>query len=351
MKISVIMPVYNCERYLEKAISSVLAQDAELEIIAVDDGSCDGSPALLRALSQKDARVKAFFNGENKGVAWTRNFAMQMACGEFVTFCDADDYLPAGAYRAFLDASEGVDVVIAAHRNVFDDGSAEPISAVLPKDRSSVFRSLFTVSCLWTKMVRRDFLVREHISFDEGMRIGEDVVFLASLTVRKPLCRAIDGLVYCHCLHDVGTFRSLTHIYTLEAFKKHVECRERVLEICCGDPVVKDFIYLDFSHFLIDFITRISDRDELNASFDLLKAYFEKYGNWKMEAHFKELTRMTYGDFMQATGEGYVEHCRAYPARERVLDELGAGKMGLRWIVKYFFKWLEFKLGGTSKRG
>jgi glycosyltransferase involved in cell wall biosynthesis len=93
--VSVVIPVYNGEQYLEKTVESILAQDYKnIELILVNDGSSDNSAAIMKALEDKDSRVKPFYN-ENGGVAYARNFGINQAKGEFVAFCDQDDlWLP-----------------------------------------------------------------------------------------------------------------------------------------------------------------------------------------------------------------------------------------------------------------
>ena len=92
MKVSVIVPVYNCEAYLPACIASLRAQTLEdIELIFVDDASSDGSLALLRAAQAEDARVQVIAFPENRGVSAASNAGLDAASGEFVGFCDADD--------------------------------------------------------------------------------------------------------------------------------------------------------------------------------------------------------------------------------------------------------------------
>lgn len=95
-KISVIIPVYNQERYISQCLDSTLGQTlGDLEVVCIDDGSTDGSGAVLDAYATKDSRVRVVHR-ENRGVGPTRNEGLTMARGEFVTFMDPDDYYPDG---------------------------------------------------------------------------------------------------------------------------------------------------------------------------------------------------------------------------------------------------------------
>lgn len=91
--VSVIVPVYNVEKYLRRCVESIISQSyTELEIILVDDGAQDGSPLLCDQLATEDARIKVFHQ-KNTGQGYARNLGLQHATGEFVTFVDADDYI------------------------------------------------------------------------------------------------------------------------------------------------------------------------------------------------------------------------------------------------------------------
>jgi glycosyltransferase involved in cell wall biosynthesis len=93
--VSIVVPVYNGDQYLEKTVQSILVQDYEsIELILVDDGSKDNSKAIITQLAMQDPRIKPFFN-QNGGVANARNFGIAQAKGDFIAFCDQDDlWLP-----------------------------------------------------------------------------------------------------------------------------------------------------------------------------------------------------------------------------------------------------------------
>lgn len=90
--VSVVMPAYNAERYIETAIRSVKAQTfTDWELIIIDDGSKDSSVEIIERLAEEDSRIKFFRNDENMGVAKTRNRGMKLSCGKYVAFLDSDD--------------------------------------------------------------------------------------------------------------------------------------------------------------------------------------------------------------------------------------------------------------------
>ena len=102
-KISVIIPVYNVQDYLEECVNSILAQTyTNLEIILVDDGSKDNSGQLCDAFSKRDSRVKVIHK-ENGGVSTARNAGIESATGEYIAFVDADDYIAPDMYSRLMN--------------------------------------------------------------------------------------------------------------------------------------------------------------------------------------------------------------------------------------------------------
>lgn len=121
--ITVIIPVYNVEKYLQRCLDSVIAQTYQnLEIICIDDGSTDCSGEICEQYAIKDERVKVFHQ-ENQGVSAARNKGLDMASGEYIAFVDSDDYILKDMYakmmRALLD--NGVDICVCQWQYEFTD--------------------------------------------------------------------------------------------------------------------------------------------------------------------------------------------------------------------------------------
>lgn len=114
LKVSIIVPVFNAEQYIEKTINSLLDQTySNLEIICVDDGSGDASGSILKRLAEQDSRINAF-SKENGGPSRARNFGIDHCTGDFLCFVDADDFVEKSAVKRLVEAAEenNADVVI-----------------------------------------------------------------------------------------------------------------------------------------------------------------------------------------------------------------------------------------------
>uniref|UniRef100_UPI002639B9A2 glycosyltransferase family 2 protein n=1 Tax=uncultured Acetatifactor sp. TaxID=1671927 RepID=UPI002639B9A2 len=106
-KISVIVPMYNAERYIGKCLESVVRQTyPELEILVIDDGSVDKGPGICRKLAERDGRIQVL-RQENQGVSNARNTGLDRACGEYVFFLDSDDAIHPRLLEEMLGKAEG----------------------------------------------------------------------------------------------------------------------------------------------------------------------------------------------------------------------------------------------------
>ena len=126
--VSVIIPVYNVEKYLERCVDSVLAQTyTNLEIILIDDGSTDTSGKICDEYAQKDARIRVLHK-KNTGIADTRNIGLDISKGEYIAFVDSDDFVASIFIEVAMDAmlNEQCDLVALTDGIAFWDGEAEP---------------------------------------------------------------------------------------------------------------------------------------------------------------------------------------------------------------------------------
>lgn len=345
MRLSIIMPVYNCRDYLEAAIASVMDGGVEdIEIIAVDDCSTDGSDDLLRRLAEADSRIRPTYNEKNMGVAAVRNLALTQAVGEYIGFCDSDDTVPKGAYTALLDASKGCDVTVGEFEDVTDSGRRSycPLSK---SAQGSKFYAMFSVCCLWTKIIKKDFISQHGLRFDEKVRIGEDVIFLAEALTFSPTVSLCPRSVYHHVHHDLGKSPSLTHLYTRDSYMQHLQCRKRLLDICrpAGIAECDEYVSGMFIQELDKYLGLISDPDDRQECFLLYRDFVTEYFPNTDPTRFHAVHGAPYRTFLDATADEYLQAINCTLPRERVEAEFNAGLIGFRWIVKYFKSWLKFK--------
>lgn len=180
--ISMIVPVYNGENFIEKCIKSILDQSLkELQIIIVNDGSNDNTAAVLEKYESSDPRVK-IITQENGGVSKARNAALEIAGGEWTAFVDADDFIKEDYCENMLAAANrlSTDVLIScSHREGekgewLMDSHDKLIQACFSFDEGSFS---FNIDAPWGKLYRTSLIRENHIRFPENLRRSEDAYF------------------------------------------------------------------------------------------------------------------------------------------------------------------------------
>ncbi len=186
-KVSLIVPVYNGEKSIERCAGSILNQDyPELELILVDDGSRDRSWEIIQAIAAADHRVKAIHQ-ENGGVSSARNRALAEASGAYVQFADVDDWLPMDATKMLvreMEAQSAELVVGDFYRvvdgNVSEKGSIEMGGALTLQQYANAMMlspADLYYGVLWNKLYRRDIIEQYSIRMDENISYSEDMIF------------------------------------------------------------------------------------------------------------------------------------------------------------------------------
>ena len=189
MKYSVIIPVYNVEKYIDRCLKSIISQNYDdLEIIVIDNGSTDSSGSICDTYASEYSNISVY-HIENHGVGSARNFGLSKARGEFIYFVDSDDYLVGNLFAEFEDKlTPDFDLLVFSYYNSFEQEMTEknrkkkilPYNGSYDKyDFSKIFKDLFLSDMLytvWNKLYRREFLIENNISF-EKYELGEDVRF------------------------------------------------------------------------------------------------------------------------------------------------------------------------------
>jgi glycosyltransferase involved in cell wall biosynthesis len=222
--VSVIIPVYNCESFIEKAIESVLLQPEVFEIIVVNDGSTDDSLSLIEALQKEDDRIKIYHhkNAENKGRSATRNLGIQKATGNFIAFLDADDFYLENRFNADKvhfennPFSDGVYNAIGVHfyreSNPLEEEKLRLTTVTEFIEPCELFDALlyykkghFSIDGLTVKRS-----IFEKIGyFNEALKVAEDTELFFRMALKCQLkTGVIDKAVAMRGVHDFNVFNN-----------------------------------------------------------------------------------------------------------------------------------------------
>lgn len=232
-KLSVVVPVYNVEKYLAQMIESLQNQTLwDVQIILVDDGSTDRSGAICDEFAAGDHRI-CVIHKPNGGVGTARNDGLDMATGEWMVFCDADDWVEPDGYEKLIAAGEkaGADVVFGDcnlvfgdrvrkaqfYKNEFVTGDRCRIDDLIAADFSRAYcfdppesGPAFGYGGPWNKLVRRQHLIRNGIRFDTRLKgIFDDILYTAYLFATAEKVAYVQVPVYNY--RQLGS--SITHSY------------------------------------------------------------------------------------------------------------------------------------------
>lgn len=169
-KVSVIMPVYNAERFLRYSIDSVLSQTyVDFELILVNDCSKDNSLMIMREYEQKDSRVKVFSNEQNRGVSYTRNFGVENASGEYIAFLDSDDMWTSDKLQKqfeLIDKYPDIDICFSGSAFVDTEGNKSDYVFSIPE--KVTYKELLkqnVISCS-SVLIKKDWLIKYPMQYD-----------------------------------------------------------------------------------------------------------------------------------------------------------------------------------------
>ncbi len=185
--VSIIIPVFNAEKYLQKCIQSITGQTLrDIEIVIINDGSSDGSLSIIEQFTKQDNRVK-FVSQQNKGVSGARNKGLEIASGEWIAFADADDWLEPAMLQKMYDAvlMKDADIVICNVKNVSGGGLSKRLKLAdetinFENSRQEAITNLIRFKydyANWNKIYSARLIRQFQLSFSERLVMYEDLLF------------------------------------------------------------------------------------------------------------------------------------------------------------------------------
>ncbi len=237
-KLSIIVPVYNVEKYLPKCLGSLIKQTLkDIEIICVNDGSMDNSLAILKEFASKDSRIKIIDN-QHQGVAKTRNTGIEQSTGEYIGFVDSDDYIDIDFFEKLYNSAtkSNSDIAIASilkHKkffNIYNAKYTKEETAITIQDKIKLCedkKHFFFYA--WNKIYHSEFIKENNIKFSEG-QIYEDVMFAIKALYYSNKIISVYGTKYHYIEHE----NSLTKYKDKTGEKEHdlIKAYSKLQEFC-----------------------------------------------------------------------------------------------------------------------
>lgn len=218
MKISICIPVYNVEQYIERCINSVLQQSfQDFEIIVVNDATPDDSMKIVESIAEKDSRIRIYNNPHNMGLMWTRREGYKRAEGDYIVFLDSDDTLPNNALSRLYSAISDTDSDIVCGQTAY----LTPLLTSLKgfsnnlyygNDAKSALKSVLRWEIthnLWGKIYKRELLQSHSYFTYENVVNAEDALLFYQILPNINKISTIEDVVYNYYYYDTSSSHTL----------------------------------------------------------------------------------------------------------------------------------------------
>ncbi|MEI0749670.1 glycosyltransferase [Brachyspira pulli] len=289
IKVSIIVPVYNVEKYLEKCLDSIINQTLkDIEIICIDDCSSDSSYSILERYSYKDSRIIIYKNIKNSGSGFSRNVGLSKAKGEYIGFIDSDDYIDKRYFEELYNTAKkyNSDIVNTnnfCHYNVFTkelknstkklngEGNLNVDTSIIIESMRNWFNMKYNLNrnvCF--KIFKNEYLSKNNIKFLMDF-LGEDFCFSLISLIYSPNISYNDRAIYYYVNYPREySFNSIDYLKSYMLIAKHSTEYTRENNICYLNNIFNTsmgFVYYSF----MDIYKNTNDHSEvLKILFDFL---------------------------------------------------------------------------------
>lgn len=278
LHVSIIMPVYNVERYLRQCLDSIFSQTLkEIEVIAVNDGSTDNCLSILEEYQKIHPHIMRIYTTENRGVSHARNYGMKYAQGEYILFVDSDDFIEHDMCEKLYSkaAADNNDLVICTRYNVYEDmrtGLLKPERIKLGHINSnfSLYDNQYELAHVlpfpWDKLFRRELLIG--MEFPENMRF-EDLVFVYQVVVKAKNIGVVDEPLYHYRKTSQGGFLNTFSKQTLDIIKAFELVFDYMEKHNYMEHYYDELEFICARHFLYRYITLFKNENRGKGKLDI----------------------------------------------------------------------------------
>ena len=282
-EVSVIVPVYNVEKYLEKCLNSLVNQTLEnIEIIIVNDGTKDNSEEIIKKFMEKYPQKIVYLKKENGGLSDARNYGMPYAKGEYIAFLDSDDYVEKDIYKEMYELAkkENSDMVECDFLWEYPNKVREDIGQVY-NGKKEMLEKVRVVA--WNKLIRRSILEKTQIQFPKGLRY-EDVEFTYKLI---PHLNKVSFLKkpYIHYIQRENSIINVQNERTKEIFTVLDNVIDYYKENNFYDEYKEELEYVYTRYLLCSSLLRMVKIKDKDIRKNMLKTTWENlntnFPNWK----------------------------------------------------------------------
>ena len=255
--ISIIMPVYNTEEFLDKGIRSILKQTyTDYELIIVDDGSTDGSWDICRKYEQKDSRIKCF-KVNNRGVSEARNYGLSRATGEYIRFIDSDDEMTEDSLEKLLApflTNNLIDLVIGKFKATLTSVFNEEIEGTLNFDKFiqafSIHVPAFYYGVNWNKLYKKNIIEKYNIRFNKDTNWGEDFIFNCEYYNHCKYIHYLPEFIHIYCQREASAVNTIRMTSWYDKLDIEIERLDALLKIVENHKIDYSIVQNFYFYFL-----------------------------------------------------------------------------------------------------
>lgn len=226
--VSIIVPMYNSEKYIERCVKSLINQSYKnIEIILIDDGSKDKTIEILKLYNNKDSRIK-LYKKKNSGASSARNYGLEKCTGDYILFVDADDYIDANMVQdmvSMVDITENT-MVFSGNDEIYSDKIEYRNLFIDIKDKDSISKDVVMreiasgrAGLICSKLIPKFIVDRFSIRFDESIKMSEDQLFFLELAQYIDKFSYIEGCMYHY---DRTNEKSITVNYKSDIYENQM---------------------------------------------------------------------------------------------------------------------------------
>lgn len=249
VKVSIIVPVYNAEKYIERCIKSLIGQTYKnIEIILINDGSEDKSLNILRNFENIDKRI-TLINQENSGPSKARNLGIKKSTGDYIAFIDADDYVELNYIEKMIKQSNCFksDMIVCNYKEVRKEGEI-PSNIFTFINNGEAYdcdiNCIGEVLCgrgglVWGKLLKSSIIKENKIRFDENISMCEDLLFTLEFIKNTKVVSKIDDYLY---IHNKYNDESITAKYNKELFNEQIKVQRKLEQFVYGNNFNNSYI-------------------------------------------------------------------------------------------------------------
>ncbi len=291
-KVSVIIPVYNVEKYIKKCLDSLVNQTlSDIEIIVVNDGTPDNSQIIIDEYVKKYPDKVISIVKENGGQGSARNIGLEKATGEYIGYVDSDDYVELNMYEELYGkAKENDSDIIICGNNIVYENNSKKIPEINYDNKFNNFENaFFGKMAVWNKLYKKEILINNNIKFKEKVWY-EDFAFTLKTLVNAKTIDFLDKSLYNYLWREGSTMNNNNVKRNLEILDAFDDIRNYLIS---NDLLNKYYSYLEFNainHIYVSTVVRVINA---NASNDLKKEVTDKLLEY-MNSNFKDFKNNKY---------------------------------------------------------